>query len=81
VKATPLYTADKYTYRVLWSAEDQQHVGRCSEFPALQRLAPTAPEALEGIIAIVACVLEQMRTSKMDPPPPLAIRLLGGQAK
>jgi hypothetical protein len=62
-------------------AEDHQHVGRCTEFPALQRLAPTATDALEGIIALVARVLEDMRASRMEPPAPLAIRLLGGQAR
>jgi hypothetical protein len=24
-----------YTYRVTWSAEDNEHVGLCTEFPSL----------------------------------------------
>ena len=29
-----------YTYRVTWSAEDNEHVGLCAEFPSLSWLAP-----------------------------------------
>ena len=35
---------DRYTYRVTWSAEDQEHVGLCAEFPSLSWLAPTQQE-------------------------------------
>jgi len=24
---------DRYTYRVTWSEEDEEHVGLCAEFP------------------------------------------------
>ena len=29
---------DRYTYRVTWSEEDQEHVGLCAEFPSLSWL-------------------------------------------
>ena len=29
---------DHYTYRVTWSAEDDEHVGLCAEFPSLSWL-------------------------------------------
>ena len=32
---------DKYTYRVTWSEEDNEHVGLCVEFPSLSWLART----------------------------------------
>lgn len=32
---------DHYTYRVTWSAEDNEHVGLCAEFPSVSWLAPT----------------------------------------
>jgi len=31
--------ADHYTYRVIWSEEDQEHIALCSEFPSLSWLA------------------------------------------
>ena len=50
--------AEKHTYRVLWSEEDQEFVGLCAEFPSLSWLAPTKAEALRGIAALVGDVLE-----------------------
>ena len=26
---------DKFTYRIMWSEEDQEFVGLCAEFPSL----------------------------------------------
>jgi hypothetical protein len=42
-----------YAYRVLWSPEDDEFVGLCTEFPSLSWLAPTQDEALEGIRDLV----------------------------
>jgi hypothetical protein len=42
-----------YTYRVTWSAEDNEHVGLCAEFPSLSWLAPTPDKALSGIRRVV----------------------------
>lgn len=47
-------------YRVLWSPEDDEYVGLCTEFPLLSWLAPTKSEALEGIRVLVAGVVEDM---------------------
>lgn len=74
---TPLYPAVQYTYRVLWSEDDQQYVGVCSEFPAVSYLAKTHAAALEGVIGRVRDVLEDKRKVGEDPPPPKAIRLIG----
>ena len=35
---------DHYTYRITWSPEDEEHLGRCAEFPSLSWLAPTPGE-------------------------------------
>ena len=40
---------DHYTYRVTWSAEDNEHVGLCTEFPSLSWLAPTPAKALAAV--------------------------------
>lgn len=69
---TPLYPAEKYTYRVVWSEDDQQYVGVCTEFPSLSHLAGSHNEALTGIVEVVRAVLADMRQEKQDPPVPLA---------
>lgn len=49
--------AEKYTYRVIWSEEDGEHVGLCAEFPGLSHLAPTVGEAANGIVDLVSGLL------------------------
>jgi predicted RNase H-like HicB family nuclease len=80
MKTTPLYPAEKYTYRVVWSEDDQRYVGVCTEFPSLSHLASSHDEALDGVIGLVRSMLVDMRTSKEEPPVPLTIRRFrGGQ--
>ena len=40
------------TYHVTWSAEDQEFVATCSEFPSLSWLASTPSEALAGLLRL-----------------------------
>lgn len=70
---------DHYTYRITWSAEDQEHVGRCAELPSLSWLAPTCAEALTGIQRLVDEVVKDMRTTGESPPTPLADRPYSGR--
>lgn len=71
--------SDKYTYRVLWSDEDEEFIGLCAEFPGLSWLAPTAEKALEGIRSVVKdCVLD-MRKNKEEIPSPLTARKYSGK--
>lgn len=70
--------AAKYTYRVLWSEEDQEHVGLCAEFPSLSWLAASQAEALEGITGVVADVLKDMAKRKELAPEPLSRRPFKG---
>ena len=71
--------ADHYAYRIMWSAEDGEHVGRCAEFPSLSWLAPTAGEALAGIQNLVQEILDDMRDTGESPPNPLADRPYSGR--
>ena len=64
--------ADHHTYRITWSVEDEEHLGRCAEFPSLSWLAPTPGEVLSGIRELVSGVLADMRASGESPPEPLA---------
>ena len=61
-----------YTYRITWSAEDGEHLGRCAEFPSLSWLAPTPGEALSGIRELVSGVLADMQANGESPPEPFA---------
>jgi len=70
---------DRYTYRVTWSEEDQEHVGLCIEFPGLSWLASTPEEALAGIRELVASVIDDMQTTGEAIPKPLAIKRYSGK--
>ena len=70
---------DHYAYRITWSAEDSEHVGRCAEFPSLSWLAPTAEEALIGIRNLVREILADMRDTGESPPRPFADRPYSGK--
>ncbi len=71
--------SDKYTYRVLWSDEDEELVGLCAEFPGLSWLASTSEKASKGIRSVVKdCVLD-MNKSKEELPSPLSTRKYSGK--
>ena len=70
---------DHYTYRVTWSAEDQEHVGLCAEFPSLSCLAASPAEALADIRALVRDVLEDMAIGGEQAPAPFADRKYSGR--
>jgi predicted HicB family RNase H-like nuclease len=69
---------EKYTYRVIWSEEDQEHVGLVAEFPSLSWLASSQGEALNGVTKLVAEVLADMAKAKETPPEPLSLKKYNG---
>ena len=71
--------ADHYTYRITWSPEDGEHLGRCAEFPSLSWLARTPGEALAGIRALVSDVLRDMHANGETPPKAMADRVYSGR--
>jgi predicted HicB family RNase H-like nuclease len=75
---TPLYNPKMYTYRVIWSVEDQEHVGLCAEFPSLSHLASSPGDALNGIVDLVADVIDDMARSKEPIPEPLSLQHFKG---
>ncbi len=63
-------SADLYTYRTIWSDEDQEYVGLCAEFPSLSWLEPTEAAALAGIRQVVAeCVADMIADGEPVPTP------------
>lgn len=70
---------DKYTYRVMWSEEDDEYLGLCAEFPSLSWLAGTQELALAGIRNTVRKVIQDMQSSGEPVPEPLATRKYSGK--
>ncbi len=71
--------SDHYTYRITWSAEDNEQVGLCAEFPSLSWLAPTPAETLSGIQRLVRGCLADMHTTGEAVPEPIADRSYSGK--
>ncbi|WP_066737554.1 type II toxin-antitoxin system HicB family antitoxin [Cupriavidus sp. D384] len=70
---------DHYTYRVTWSAEDEEYVGLCAEFPSLLWLAEDQVEALKGVRKLVADVVQDMRASGEKIPEAFADQKFSGK--
>ena len=57
-----------YSYRTIWSPQDNQYVGLCVEFSSLSWLASTPSKALSGIQKLVKEVIADMEQSGEKPP-------------
>ena len=71
--------SDHYTYRVTWSAEDEEYVGLCTEFPSLSWLARTPEAALKGIRGQVHSVVADLEQVGEPVPVPLADKSYSGE--
>ena len=71
----------RYTYRVIWSEEDQEHLGLCAEFPSMSWLDRSQAGALRGIVDVVRQAVEDMRRAHETVPVPVATRRYSGQFK
>ena len=71
--------SDKYTYRVLWSDEDEEFVGLCAEFPSLSWLEKSQEKALLGIRNVVAETVTDLKRSKEPVPEALSVRPYSGK--
>lgn len=70
---------DKFTYRVMWSEEDQEFVGTCVEFPSLSWLKPTPEGALKGIRTLVKSAVKDMLENGEIIPEPISSRKYSGK--
>jgi predicted HicB family RNase H-like nuclease len=70
---------DHYTYRVTWSADDNEYVGLCAEFPSLSWLAEAPESALKGIRNLVADVVNDMAENQEKIPEPFASKNYSGK--
>lgn len=71
--------ADLYTYRVGWSADDQEFVGTCVEFPSLSWLEEDEDEAFRGIRHLIKEVVADMKENGEKLPEPLSTRNYSGK--
>jgi predicted HicB family RNase H-like nuclease len=71
--------ATHYTYRVAWSAEDQEHVATVLEFPSLSWLESDSDAAFKGIRQLVAETVADLEASGEEVPAPLAERSYSGR--
>ncbi|WBF68234.1 type II toxin-antitoxin system HicB family antitoxin [Desulfovibrio subterraneus] len=68
-----------YTYRVLWSEEDQEFVGLCAEFPSLSWLDEDQAQALAGIVQLVDDTVQDMQAAGEVVPEPLSHKKFSGK--
>ncbi|MBE0531050.1 MAG: type II toxin-antitoxin system HicB family antitoxin [Rhodospirillales bacterium] len=71
--------ADRYTYRVQWSADDGEYVATSAEFPSLSWLDETPEAAFAGIRHVVGDVIADMEKAGEAPPEPLSARPFSGR--
>jgi predicted HicB family RNase H-like nuclease len=69
----------RYTYRVTWSAEDEEFVATCLELPSLSWLAGTQEDALRGLRDVVAEVVNDLEAGGEPVPDPLSSRSYSGK--
>lgn len=60
----------QYTYTIRWSAEDDEFIGSCAEFPSLSYLDEDWMGAIEGIAILVRDVIADMETNGESIPAP-----------
>lgn len=77
MSVTTLFSADMYTYRLLWDEIRERYVGVCSEFPDLTYEAMSTADALAGIQNRIAEEIASLARQKKPPPEPLAVRKFG----
>ena len=74
-------TSDQYTYRVFFSPEDGEYVGRCAELSGLSWLAKTPESALRGIRKAAHQAVRVLAADGDPVPEPIAARPFSGVFK
>lgn len=70
--------ADKYTYRIEWSEEDNVHIARCLEFPSLTSHGETVEKALKEIENVVSETIKWLEEEHEAIPEPLGMKKFKG---
>jgi len=70
---------DKYTYRVMWSAEDEEFVGLCAEMPSLSWLDSSPEDALKGIRSVVKKCVKDLSANGEEIPKAISLKDFSGK--
>lgn len=70
---------EHYSYRVIWSSEDEEFVGLCAEFPSLSYLDESRIAALNGITDLVRDIVIDMETNAEQVPTPISEKQYSGK--
>ena len=70
---------EKYSYRIIWSEEDQEYVGLCTELPSLSWLSDNQTEAFKGIMKLAASVIKDMEKEGEPIPEPISTKEYSGK--
>lgn len=70
---------NKYSYRVMWSEEDEEFVGLCSEFPSLRWLKNSPEAAFKGIRALIKSTVNNMAENNEHIPEPISGKKYSGK--
>lgn len=70
---------EHYSYRVIWSTEDQEFVGLCAEYPSLSYLDENRIAALNGITDLVKSIVEDMEKNGEKVPEPISEKQYSGK--
>ena len=68
----------RYAYRVQWSPDDNEYVATVLEFPSLSYLDQDQAEALQGLVKVVADVVDDLTSAGESVPQPFAERSYSG---
>ena len=68
-----------YSYRVAWSADDDEFVATVAEFPSLSWLAPSQLDALQGLEKLLDDVIADMQDEGEEIPEPISERSYSGK--
>lgn len=68
-----------YSYRVIWSSEDEEYVGLCAEFPSLSYLEESQIAALNGITDLVKDIVVDMEDNGEKVPTPISEKQYSGK--
>lgn len=75
----PYKYIDKYRYVVVWSEEDKEFIGQCTEFPSLSHLNKDRVKAMQGIYDLVELVVKDLVKNKETVPEPIYSRKYSGK--
>ena len=70
---------EHYSYRVIWSTEDEEFVGLCAEYPSLSYLDEDRIAALNGITDLVKDVMADMMENGEKVPEPISQKQFSGK--